>query len=672
MRYRLIIAMVVALIVSTMTLHAATPQREVYNLNDDWMFYFASAPDAAEAHPISLPHSWGGEMPRGLCRESVANYVRKIFVPDKWADRRLFMRFGGVNSVADVFVNGSYVGTHKGGFTSFTFEITEHVTLGADNTVRVVVSDAWRNDVLPLSSDLDLVGGIYRDVELMVTPRNIISPLYYGSDGVFVVQQSVTSSRVSGVVRCHLSTPSIDHATVVVRITGPDGYLVERLTARAGKHASGRSVEVPFEINNPTLWSPENPAMYSVEVLLGSEESVIDAITVQTGFRSIAMDKSNRLCINGEPYMIRGVGLAHDRMGAGMAITREELNADLDMILDMGANAVRSLSGPHTAALYDRCDSEGVLCWVDVPFTRSMRAFADICYYPMAPFRDNGKEQLMEIMAQNYNHPSVVMWGMFWGVWQHGEDVVEYVAELTEAAKAFDASRLTVGCSNRDGAINFSTDIIVFYQDVGWYKGAYSDVGVWCRMLASNKQWEALRYGVCYGEEGVPEHHTDMLSRAQRDAQLLPERRHRRMHEDYAAIIDTAGNFWGSWINSMYDFASPKRHSGVNHSGVVCFDHTTPKDAYYLYRAMWNPDEATLHIADGSWRERRDTLQQIDVYSSVGEPMLLVGGDTIAVRNVAPSRYRADSVVIRGRTRIEAFDVTGAIHDVVEVHCGGY
>ena len=122
----------------------------------------------------------------------------------------------------------------------------------------------------------------------------------------------------------------------------------------------------------------------------------------------------------------------------------------------------------------------------------------------------------------------------------------------------------------------------------------------------------------------------------------------------------------------MYDFASPKRHSGVNHSGVVCFDHTTPKDAYYLYRAMWNPDEATLHIADGSWRERRDTLQQIDVYSSVGEPMLLVGGGTITVGRVAPSRCRADSVVIRGRTRIEGFDVTGAIHDVVEVHCGGY
>ena len=275
MRYRLIIAMVVALIASTMALHATAPQREVYNLNDDWMFYFASAPDAAEAHPISLPHSWSGEMPRGLCCESMANYVRKIFVPEKWADRRLFMRFGGVNSVADIFVNGNYVGTHKGGFTAFTLEITEHVVLGADNTIRVVVSDAWRNDVLPLSSDLDLAGGIYRDVELMVTPRNIISPLYYGSDGVFVVQQSVTSSRVSGVVRCHLSTPSIDHATVVVRITGPDGYLVERLTARAGKHTSGRSVEVPFEISNPTLWSPENPAMYSVEVLLGSEESAV-------------------------------------------------------------------------------------------------------------------------------------------------------------------------------------------------------------------------------------------------------------------------------------------------------------------------------------------------------------------------------------------------------------
>ena len=672
MRYRLIITMVVALLTTTLNLSAASPQREAYKLSDDWLFYFASAPDAAEAQTISLPHSWDAMSLGGITRESVANYVRKLYVPQSWGDRRLFMRFGGVNSVADLFVNGSYVGTHKGGFTAFTFEITDKVNIGADNMIRVVVSDAWRSDVLPLSSDLDLLGGIYRDVELLVTPRNIISPLYYGSDGVFVVQQSVSKERVSGVVKCHLSLSDIDHPNIVVRIIGPDGYLVDKVTSRAGKLTAGRSVDIPFEIDRPVLWSPDNPEMYSFEIYLGSEDSALDSVSVRTGFRTIAVDGENRLCINGEPYVARGVGLAHDRKGVGMALSHANIDADLDMILDMGANAVRSLSGPHDRVLYERCDREGLLCWIDAPYTRSLSSFSDVCYYPTADFRDNGKTQLMEIMAQNFNHPSVVMWGLFWGVWQRGDDVVDYVAELNEVVKSFDKSRPTVGCSNKDGAINFSTDIIVFYQDVGWYKGSYSDVSVWCRMLSTNKQWEALRYGVCYGEEGVAEHHTDILSRAQRGARLLPERRQRRQHEDYAAIIDTTGSFWGSWLNSMFDYASPARNTGINHSGVVGYDHATPKDAYYLYRAMWNADVPTLHIADRSWRERRDTLQQIDVYSSVGEPIILVGGDTVKVQNVAPARYHADSVVIKGRARIEAYDASGIHRDAIDVRCGEF
>jgi beta-galactosidase len=122
----------------------------------------------------------------------------------------------------------------------------------------------------------------------------------------------------------------------------------------------------------------------------------------------------------------------------------------------------------------------------------------------------------------------------------------------------------------------------------------------------------------------------------------------------------------------MFDYASPARNRGINHSGVVGYDHATPKDAYYLYRAMWNADVPTLHIADRSWRERRDTLQQIDVYSSVGEPLILVGGDTVKVQNVAPARYHADSVVIKGRARIEAYDASGIHRDAIDVRCGEF
>lgn len=665
--YRGLFAVVLALVTTMFGAVAAEPQREIYNINEGWSFYFASAVDPSEAQYVSLPHTWDSDS-----HESAASYVRRLYVPEQWRGKRLFLRFGAVQSVADVFVNGYHVGEHKGGFTAFTMEITDRVTFGGDNTIRVVVSNGWRSDLLPLSTDLDLQGGIYRDVELMVTPRNIISPLHYATDGVFVVQESVSVERVRGVVKCYVSAPDMDHASLVVRITGPDGYLVERLTARSGKHASERSIDLPFEIESPQLWSPEHRAMYRVEVMLGSEEAYEDSVVVETGFRDISIDDNNRLCINGVPCEVRGATLAHDREGCGMAMSAEELDADLTMILDMGANAVRSLSGPHAEALYERCDREGVLCWIDMPFTRSMLSLTDICYYATDQFRESGKEQLREIIAQNFNHPSVVMWGLFSAVWQHGDDVVEYVRELYDVAHEGDASRLTVGCSNRDGEINFVTDVIVFYQDVGWYKGSNSDVAVWCRRLSANKQWAALRYGVCYGEEGIAEHVTDRLSRAQRGSRLLPERRQRYMHEDYAAIIDSMDSFWGGWLSTMFDYASPQRSLGINHSGVVEYDHTTPKDAYYLYRAMWNKDAATLYIADRNWRERRDTLQHIDIYSSVGTPTLTVNGESHRVRRVAPARYRADSVVIKGVARIEAYDSLRLNSDCVEIRCGGY
>ena len=141
----------------------------------------------------------------------------------------------------------------------------------------------------------------------------------------------------------------------------------------------------------------------------------------------------------------------------------------------MGANAIRSLYGPHNSQLYDLCDRIGLITWVDIPFTRSPIAFSDICYYPSAELKANGIKQLEDIIYQNYNHPSIAMWGLFNLVWQRGENVEGYIHELNDAAHTHDPSRLTVGCSNSDGAINLITDLIVLRQDVGYYKGNADD-----------------------------------------------------------------------------------------------------------------------------------------------------------------------------------------------------
>lgn len=657
------------LIVLVLTASAMAQSRTTININDGWRLFFEDAVDSDAAEYVNLPHTWNVNPDGKGYLRSTASYTRYVEVSEAMRGKRLFLRFGGVQSVADVYLNGMFVGEHRGGYTAFIFEITDKVIFGENNLLRVEVSNVRRSDVLPTSSDADIAGGIYRDVELIVTERNIISPMHYATEGVFVEQRSVSSELASGVVRLYLSTPDMTHPTVRMRIVGPDGYEVCDRAVRIAKPNVKGGNELDFEIVGPELWEPENPRMYSFELTLQGE-GYEDKVVVKTGFRDIAITDDNRLAINGREVDLRGVGLAHDSRDCATAICRSHLEQMLATAIDMGANAVRSLNGPHAADLYDMCDSEGVLVWVDMPFARSPLSLTDICYYPTPSFRDNGFEQLREIVAQNYNHPSVVMWGLFNLVWQRGEDVVPYIEELNTLAHKLDDSRLTVGCSNSDGAINFVTDLIVLRQNVGWIKGRAEDIEVWCSQLAGNKAWGALRYGVCYGEEGIIGHNTEVIKRAERGTGHLPERRQTYMHERYAEVLDDSNIFWGVWVETLYDYASSRRRQGINHSGLIDYDHNKRKDAYYLYRAMWNEDAPTLHITDRRWRERRDTLQHIDIYSSEGCPTLMLDGDTLPLRRVNDVQWRADSVVLRGRCVLRATDSRNMLSDSIVIRCG--
>lgn len=668
MQYRFLVVTLLSLL-SVISSNASEPSRTKYNLNDDWRFYHASQLDISDADYIALPHTWQSALGSYGNGSSSANYIRTLNVPREWMGKRLFLRFGGVQSVAGVFVNGSFAGAHKGGFTAFTVEITNVVRYGAENNIRVVVSNDMRSDVLPISSDMDLTAGIYRDVELIVAPRNMISLEYLGSEGVFVVQESVDKERVSGYVRCYISASSHAHLDLSVRIVGTDGYEIETYTERINKLGEEGYIDIPFSVNDPKLWSPQSPAIYRFEVSLNDGKHS-DTVVVETGFRKISFNHDKRLCINDIPQNIRGINLAHDRMGYGMAISQHDLQEDYATLRDMGANAIRSLSGPHTSDLYDWCDRDGVLVWIDMPFTRSEAAFADICYYPIEEFHSNGTDQLAEIIAQNFNHPSVVMWGLFSLVWQQGDSVIDYIKELNDKAHQLDPSRLTMGCSNMDGEINFITDGVALRQNVGWQKGMADDVAVWCRQLASKREWRTYNFGVCYGEEGASEHNTERIVRAQRGTRNLPARRQTYMHERYWSIIDSMGDFWGVWLNTMFDYASARRPYHLNRSGMVGYDHNSKKDAYYLYRAVWNNKVPTLHIAESNWQNRTDTLQHFTVYSSVGKPVLLVNGDSVAMTRTTRGIYRADSVVVKGRATIEAVDSTRTYRHKIDIRCG--
>lgn len=641
---------------------ASVQAREVFPLNEGWRFFFKSENSSDNARHVTLPHTWNTDT--GACGyflETTANYQNDMYVPAEWASKRLFVKFYGVQNVTDLFVNGYHVGAHRGGSTAFTFEITDKIRFGEDNALLVVVSNNSRDDVLPASTDMNLYGGIYREAELILTGKTAVSPLHLGSEGVLVRQNSVTSALVEGEAEIYLTSAGESTCMLTLDITAPDGRKV--FTKRQKTRLDGRPVVIPFSIADPQLWSPSSPALYRVTASIG-EETVTDSVTVRTGFRNIQVTTAGGLTINGERIPVHGVTLYHDNAISGGAVLAQDYDADLQQIRDLGANALRSAVMPHAQYLYDRCDEQGLLVWVDSPLHRSS-FLGDVAYFATPQFEQNGIQQLQEIIAQNYNHPSVVMWGIFSRLWMRGDDVTPYLRRLNDTAHAMDRSRPTVACSDQNGGLNFITDLIVWRQDVGWRKGSTDDVAVWRNQLQKN--WSNLRSGVCYGGSGFIGHKSYTAQAAPR-SNWMPEERQTRFHEEYVKNLQNDSLFWGTWINNMFDYGSARRPYGINGEGLVTIDRRERKDAYYLYRALWNERKPTLHIVDKRRSLRDRNRQAFSVYSSVGAPTLFVGADTVAMTQYAACQYRSDSVEIQGIVQVKA--VAGEQCDSVTLRVG--
>ncbi|MEG2613527.1 MAG: glycoside hydrolase family 2 TIM barrel-domain containing protein, partial [Alistipes sp.] len=528
-------------------------------------------------------------------------------------------------------------------------------------SLRVDVSNTWQNDVLPTSSDMNLYGGIYRKVELIVTDRTAISPLYLGSEGVLVHPTNVTRERVEGEAEIHLtSSASGESCTVSLELTSPDGYQACTRTVRA--RLDGKPVMVPFEFERPSLWSPSTPALYTLTAAV-DHNGVRDTVCLRTGFRMIGVSATGGFTLNGNRLNIKGVSLYHDNISSGSALSEADYDADLAMIRAMGANAVRSAAMPHAQYFYDRCDSEGLLAWVELPFLRAP-FFGDVDYFATQRFEQNGRQQLRELIAQNINHPSVAMWGIFSCLWSRGDDVTPYLRSLNSTAHAMDSSRPTVACSNQDGNINFITDLIVWQQNVGWDRGSSDDLKVWSALLRT--KWGKLCSAVIYGAEGMPGH-SSFEAQPSTNINWLPENRQTQFHEGYARQLDSDSLFWGVWINNMFDFGSARRPYGVNASGLVTLNRREVKDAYYLYKALWNKQSPTLHITDKRRRLRAGEAQQFTIYAQQ-QPTLRINGAPVAVREWAPCQYKSDTVMLNGHCKVEA--TLGELTDCAEITVG--
>ena len=637
---------------------ASVSAREIYSLNSGWKFFYQEENSSDNAREVTLPHTWNIDafVGDGSYNQTAANYQRSLFVPSEWKGKRLFLRFKGVQSVADVFVNGRHVGDHYGGYTAFAFEITENVSYGYDNALLVAVNNCHRNDVLPTSNEENIYGGIYRDVELIVTDKTAISPLYYGTDGVMVHQTDVSKERVSGRVDIALLGRKDAVHNVTVDFLAPDGYV--SLTKAVKAKIDGNLVTVPFTIENAELWSPSQPRLYTVRVTIGDE-----SIDVKTGFRCIHVTPDKKFTVNGRRVRVRGVVLGHDRVPKGNAVSNAEILADLSLIREMGANAVRSVTGPHSQFLYNEMDRLGMVAWVDFPFARAP-FLSDIPYYSTPRFEMNGLQQLHEIVLQNINHPSVAMWGVFSLLRGNSAQQMDYIRKLNAMAKKLDATRPTVAMSNQDGDINFITDLIVWQQAVGWSKGDVNDLDLWQGALRSN--WNHLRQAVCYGESSNPMNGAGVVKC---NNSVAASARQQKFHEGYSRLVDE-DLFWGVWLNSMFDIGSSRYVLGVKNSGVVAGDHKSRKNLFYLYKSQWNGRRPTLHITDKERNIRSNEKQVLTVYSSLGLPIMTINGDTVACHNVARTIYRTDTLTMKGENLVQV--AVGDKVDSVRLIIGNY
>ena len=645
------------LVILTLIISFEISAREVYRLNTGWKFFYGDAVSSDFARQVTLPHIWN---PNGEQTHTMGNYMRTIDIPSEWQGKRIFVRFYGAASVADLSVNSQYVGTHRGAGTAFTFEITHKVRYGASNSLRVRVDNAQRNDLLPLALDENRYGGLYRDVELIVTDKVAVSPLYYSSDGVFITPKKTTKDLVEGEVNLHIISDRRDRsANVHLAILSPecDTVFIDNLRTKIDGKSNRMNLNIPFSVANPKLWGTEmgEQPLYTVVAKI-STGTMSDSVAVKTGFRSISVGEDHIIRLNNRPRRVQGVALYADRAHFGSALMPEHIATDMDLIEEIGANTIRMVTQPASTQYFDECDRRGITVWCDIPLVNSS-FLADVPYTTSPSLAENGREQLREIVAQNYNHPSVIMWGIFSKLIVPGDDPRGYIRELNTLAHNIDPSRLTVGVSNQDGDINFITDLIVWHQNLGWQTGDVQDLNIWKEQLREG--WSNLRSGLTYSAGGNTVHQDSLTVRPRLDRNWHPERWQTIFHESY---MRTAGNdpiFWGTVAGNMFDFGSVRQAhidgSTINDHGLVSYDRSIKKDAFYIYKAAWNRHEPFVHIAEKRLRERENCEQTIRVYSNQQQLELIVNGTSRGIMEATDGIFIWDKVQLTsGKNQIEA------------------
>lgn len=616
----------------------ASAERESILLNQDWSFRFSHQVNQSSAHRVDLPHTWNAQdalSGKTDYKRGIGNYTKKLFIRPEWKGKRLFLRFEGANSVSNVFVNGKQIGEHRGGYGAFIFEITDRVNYGKDNTILVRVNNGEQMDVMPLVGDFNFYGGIYRDVHLLLTENVCISPLDYASPGIYLIQKQVTDKKADICARINLSNGTEQPQKAIVKLRVNDGTkavceMEKEITIAPHKNVQAENIE--FTLNHPRLWNGiEDPFMYRVVVTLSKDGKELDKVEQPLGLRYYATNADKGFFLNGKHLPLHGVCRHQERAEIGNALHPKHHEEDTRIMLEMGVNAVRLAHYPQATYMYDLMDKNGIVTWAEIPFV-GPGGYADKGFVDQLSFRDNGKEQLKEMIRQHYNHPSICFWGLFNELKEYGDNPIEYIKELNVMAHQEDPTRPTTSASNQAGELNFITDNIAWNRYDGWYGATPATLATW--LDETHKNHPALKIAISeYGAGASIYHQQDSLVQTNPGSLWHPENWQTEYHIQNWRIISERPYVWGSFVWNMFDFGAAHRtegdRPGINDKGLVTHDRKVKKDAFYFYKVNWNT-EPMVYIAGHRNVNRLRPITDIQVFSNCNEVTLRINGTKIA------------------------------------------
>ena len=621
--------------------------REIISLNGSWAFTKAGEVPAAmpaDWETVTVPHCWnavdgqdgGNDYYRGTC-----HYARNLNKSELPKADRYFLEIQGANSSADVYMNGKKLAHHDGGYSTWRVDITEELN---DESLLVIAVDNSANEIVyPQMADFTFYGGLYRNVNLICVSESHFDLEYYGAPGIKVTP-TISGANANVEVEVYL-TNGKEGQTVKYTVYDKEENVVATLETAQTK--------ANFVIENVHLWhGRKDPYLYCCEAELYEGGEVIDNVCTRFGCRSFKIDPDNGFILNGEEYPLRGVSRHQDRWGFGNALSPEHHEEDIELICEVGCTTIRLAHYQHDQYFYDLCDEKGLVIWAEIPYISK--------HMPTA--RENTISQMKELIAQNYNHPSIVVWGLSNEISIGGSDadLLENHNILNDLCHEMDKTRLTTiaavsMCKMEDPYLQIP-DVVSYNHYFGWYGGDTSMNGPWF------DKFHAMHPNIpigCseYGCEALNWHTSDPR---QGD---YTEEYQAYYHEELIKQLYTRKYMWATHVWNMFDFGADARaeggENGQNHKGLMTFDRKYKKDSFYAYKAWLNP-EPMIHICGKRYIDRVEDVTKVTVYSNQPKVELFANGVSLGVKEAADHFFYFE-VPNAGETKLEA--VAGELKD---------